>query len=458
MGLTVSKVVVESIKGISYAELSLSGRALTVLRGMNGSGKSSLLDAISLVFSGGSDPSLIRQGAKSGKVMIELSDGTVIKKAQSQKGSQLVVTTADGETVKAPQAYLQELAASFAFSPLAFLSAPKKDRAAFAAKHANLSFPAKELHGLKFGKLDVGGPVRDLVGPDATLTLDDFDKLRDRIYQLRKARNAESSELEKTVNNLRKSLPDEAQPGNGTAAKLPALQKELAALDESERRDLTAIGIEVEQARASTRDDYDLKAKALRQAFDEDMKAAAAVRDAGLEAIQKAEGEATSEVAAGNTAERTRLQQAIAEAQAGLKRAGEVAALSEHLESQQTRLAEKATEAEALDQALRAMDELKKSKLDNLPIPGLTIVDGEIFVDKIPFDQLNMARKFVVAVQIGSLGLGDLPLILTDTAETLDEKEFASFCQAVEESGMQVIVARVSEGPLSSEPQGALKL
>ncbi len=165
-----------------------------------------------------------------------------------------------------------------------------------------------------------------------------------------------------------------------------------------------------------------------------------------------------NEVKRGNEAERTRLQQAIAEAQAGLKRAGEVAALSKHLDEQQERLAEKSTEAKAFDQALTAMDELKKSKLDHLPIPGLEIRENEVYRNGIPFDQLNHAQRYTLAIEIGSLGLGDLPLIVSDEAESLDANEFEAFCEAIKESGMQVIVARVSDGPLVSEPQSALKL
>ncbi len=433
--LSVSRIEVDAIKGIAHAELNLKGRSLTVIRGANSVGKSSLLDAVASIFQGGSDPSLVRQGAKSGRVRLELSNGVVIEKLQTAKGATLKVTDANGEAVASPQKYVQELATSFAFSPLDFLRAPKNERAAFAAKHANLSFQAKELRNLKFGQLDVGAPVRELVGPDAVLSLEDFDRLRKTVYEKRKAANLLANEAEKSVNSLRKSLPLD-EPGETPAANLPRLQKELAALDEGERRDLTAVGAEAEAARATARLEYDRQ----------------------LTAIYEAESEAVNEVKRGNEAERTRLQQAIAEAQAGLKRAGEVAALSKHLEQQQERLSEKSTEAKAFDQALDAMDALKKSKLDNLPIPGLTIENGEVFRNGIPFDQLNHAQRYVTALEIGALGLGELPLVISDEGESLDEKEFAVFCEAIKESGMQVIVARVDQGDLRSEPQGALKL
>jgi type I site-specific restriction endonuclease len=222
--------------------------------------------------------------------------------------------------------------------------------------------------------------------------------------------------------------------------------------------DLAQVAQQVDEARQQTREEYDKQAAYLRGIFDDGMRAAAQTRDDQLAAIQKAEIEAVTEIRTGSDAERTELQKALAEAQAGLKRAGEVEALAKHLEEQRERLAQKAREADLLDQALKALDQLKQQKLDSLPIPGLEIRENEVYKNGIPFDQLNHAQRYTLAIEIGSLGMGDLPLVVSDEAEALDEKEFQAFCEAVKESGIQLIAARVDSGELRSEPQQALKL
>jgi hypothetical protein len=456
--LSVRRVEITDVKGIAHAELDLAGRSLTLLRGRNGVGKSSILDAISALFAGGSDSSLIRKGAKQAKIKLELSDGRYIEKIQTPKGARLVAMDENGEPIPSPQKYIESLNTSFSFDPLAFLRAPKKDRAAFAAKHANLTFPASELRALKFGQLDAGGPVRDLVGPDATLSLDDFEKLRERVYSLRRARNTEAGELDKTISNLRKSLPMEGEPEAGGGQNMDELQAKLEAFTAALQADLAQVAQQVDEARQQARAEYDNEAAQLRKVFDDGMRAAADKQGDALIAIAAAEVEAVTEIRTGSDAERSQLQKGLAEAQAGLKRAGEVEALAKHLEEQRERLAQKATEADLLDQALKALDQLKKQKLDSLPIPGLEIRDNEVYKNGIPFDQLNHAARYTLAIEIGSLGMGDLPLVVSDEAEALDEKEFAAFCAAVKESGMQFLIARVDSGELRSEPQQALKL
>ena len=445
--MTVTRIEIENIKAITHAELKLAGRTLTVIRGANGTGKSSILDAIASIFEGGSDPSLIRQGAKSGRVRIELSDGKVIEKLQTLKSATLKVLDENGEPVPSPKDFVDSLAASFAFDPLGFVRAPKKERAEFAAKHANLTFTGKEIGALKMGKLDVAAVLREMVKPEATLDLDAFDKLRKSVYERRKTANGAMNELDKTVANLRRSVPAETAEGVGLEDVLVIKQGMLDKLEAAEKGDIAFIEKQVAEATAAARETYEKAVEAARVA-----------RDAELADIRKGEIEAIEGCRIDRAPEREELQRAIGEAQGNLKRVGEIKALSEHLEQQKTRLAEKTAEAESLDQALTALDDLKKSRFDKFPVQGVEFREGECYRDGIPFDQMNQERQLVTAMEIGCLGLGELPFFIMDEAEHFDGVNFETVCKDLEASGVQVIMARVDLGPLRAEPQGALKL
>jgi hypothetical protein len=435
--MNVSRVEIENIKGIVWCELKLAGRALTVLTGANASGKTSILDAIASVFRGGSDPSLVRQGAKTGKVVIELSDGTIIKKAQSAKGTQLSVTTADGEVVKSPQAYIDSLNASFAFDPLAFIKAPKKDRSAFLIKAMPLVFTGADLHGLRMGQIDVAGPLRAMVARDAKLNLVEFEKLRLQVYEKRRNANVAVKELESGIISLRRGIPEDSENEPALHDELLLARQKMANLVERGEADIAEIRKDAESARSVAR-------KRLEEELAE---------------IKTEEDRAVEEVHAEGLKAATPLQRRIGELEGSIKRMGEAEALRAHLAQQQDKLAERADEADTLDRALGALDELKRSKTDSLPIAGLELrEDGEVYRGGIPFDQLNQAQQYWTSFEIASLATGDLPLVIADTAETMDESNLKEFYAAVEASGMQVIVARVDEGPLRSDPQGALKL
>ncbi len=433
--MTVNRIEITNIKGVSYCELTLVGRSLTVIKGANGSGKSSILDAISTIFLGGSDPALIRQGEKAGKVLLELSDGITIHKVQRVNGATLEVRTKDGEKINAPMEFVAKLARSFAFDPLAFLRAAKKDRVEFLLKAMPLAFSGEELHVLKQGKLAVAGPLKDMVAADAKLSLPEFDKLRTAVYERRRTANAAVKELDATVANLRKSLPEAGEDGSNPEA-LKTAQGELDRITRAEQEEITEIHRQVNEAKDQARKAYEAELAGIASGFEEAVQAARNAVAVEKEAIQ----------------------QRIGALQGALKRSGEVEALKSHLEQQKDRLAARMDEAEALDKALGGMDQLRAAKIKTLPIAGLEIRDGEVYRDGIEFDHLNQARQYVTAVEIGSSQCGELPLVVCDEAEHLDSAQQKAFYGAVEASGMQVIMAVVTDGPLRSEPKEALKL
>ena len=104
--------------------------------------------------------------------------------------------------------------------------------------------------------------------------------------------------------------------------------------------------------------------------------------------------------------------------------------------------------ADKLTKALERIDALKAKKLAEDGIEGMEIVDGEVIVDGIPFDALNTQRQYEVAFQIACRGIGQLPLMVCDRAESFDAKNWQDFCEAAKASGFQILAARVTEGPL----------
>ena len=100
-------------------------------------------------------------------------------------------------------------------------------------------------------------------------------------------------------------------------------------------------------------------------------------------------------------------------------------------------------------------DALKSELLSGLPVPGLEIRDGQIYVDGLPFDRVNEARRIRIAVDIAKLRAGRLGLLLVDGMERLDETSFREFVAAVRDSGLQAIVCRVDETDLVIKEEAA---
>ena len=112
--------------------------------------------------------------------------------------------------------------------------------------------------------------------------------------------------------------------------------------------------------------------------------------------------------------------------------------------------AEKSTsdlKAEAITINLRKLDELKAQQLSDIPIPGLEISDGDLLVDSIPYDRVNEAEKSRIAVEIMCLNQGELPLMILDRSEVMDNQNWESFKKACLNKGIQLFTARVTDDP-----------
>jgi hypothetical protein len=104
-----------------------------------------------------------------------------------------------------------------------------------------------------------------------------------------------------------------------------------------------------------------------------------------------------------------------------------------------------------LDNAVKGLDRLKSEKLATLPIPGLEVrLDDknmpEVFVDGTAWPHVNKSMQCKIAITIAAQALGELPLMVLDEAEVLDEDSMQLLIAAAKDLGLQVIMARVESG------------
>ena len=103
----------------------------------------------------------------------------------------------------------------------------------------------------------------------------------------------------------------------------------------------------------------------------------------------------------------------------------------------------------------RRQEQVREEILEDLPIRGLEVKEGEIYFEGVPWPHLEESRRVWLAVQIAQLRSGELGLICIDGLERLDGERFASFVESLLATGAQLIGARVTEGELAvSYPGG----
>lgn len=120
--MKVIRLKAENIKRLVAVEIAPDGAPVVVIRGKNGAGKTSVLDAIAMALGGKAlqPPKPIRQGADRAEVTVDLGDLVVRRTWTGDETSYLSVASKDGVSYRSPQALLDQLVGRISFDPLAF--------------------------------------------------------------------------------------------------------------------------------------------------------------------------------------------------------------------------------------------------------------------------------------------------------------------------------------------------
>lgn len=121
--ITITSMSVKDFQGVHDISVIFSA-GVTYISGANGSGKTSLMHSIAVLFFGveyaGRMP--IREGQKRAEITGTLSNGLTCRMVITPSGMTLTVTDATGLTKGTPRAILNKLMGSLAFDPLRFVT------------------------------------------------------------------------------------------------------------------------------------------------------------------------------------------------------------------------------------------------------------------------------------------------------------------------------------------------
>lgn len=417
----VERIDILNIGGLEEFHADLG--AINLVVGENGTGKSSVLDALEIVLGGGSDPDLIHNKHDHGEVLLTLSDGTTVLKSMERDGSaDLKIRTRDGGAVRAPATYLKTLAAGMGFDPIAFLESDPKERASFLLQNLPLNFDAS--------------PVNEALGAavlTAPVTLQKLNELRLGKYDERTALNRKVRDLEGTIKDMERALP--ADLGKDWGAERERLNAQLSSVG-SEITSLAAqIELEAEQEKTRKRGEIQVKIDALNAELSEH-----------LTLVDKTASDTLADSTAALESERATLSEQLGTAKAKADQEQQAVGIRNAIVDRKKALEGHISEEMRLSEIIERLDKLKHAKLKELPIEGLDLkLDSEgrpvILIGGLPLDKLNRQQQLYVAIQAVSLAEGKLPLILCEAAE-LDDKHVQELSEAAKGAGLQLVLAR----------------
>lgn len=440
--MQIQKISISNILGIE--ELQFDAGQFNSIEGRNGQGKTSILESIKAVLKTGHDATLLRHGEEKGEIVLVLDDGQSIAKKVGTDASTTEIRDASGKKVARPAEALKAITDMLSVNPIDFLNAPKKDRVRVLLEAMPLEVDAKKLSDI------AGIEVTAQPGVHALQVISATHKI---VYDERTGTNRAVSEKKSTINQLRNALPEMPKGVEGDEDELVAKINEATTARDTK---LGKIRDKMDGIKATAQKSIDdLRTKL--QADIDKLKADAQVQVDAIQAdVAENQAKANTATDATKAACQTTIEPLLA-AQAIIRNnreaVGKRKQTLETIEQMGNDLELLEDVAKSQTQALVDIEQYKSDLLNDLPIPGLEVTDGEIMRNGVHFDRLNTAQQVEIAVEIAKIRSGDLGVVCVDGLELLDSAKFVAFRESAIASGLQLFVTRVGDNDLAIDNQ-----
>lgn len=431
----VKKIWIRNVMGID--ELEIEPGDVTIIEGGNGTGKTSVLEAIKAAEAGGHDATLLRNGAEQGETVLLFEDDVEVRKRIWAHKSDLVGKHPTMGTISAAQTYLRGLTDHLSLNPVEFLTSSNRVERLLEAMPLSL-----ERSTLQEAVEGTGLDVPDLDGHHA---LQAIEVVKKRVYDERTGENRIVKENRTTSEQLEASLPADFENPTVLENRLRDLEGAHRDASQELQRQLSELDTERERELGRIREATALRVRELEEEIRKlERESAAAIETTTADFASKKE-----DLLLDRRPQVNQIGTQVTELREQLKAADRYENTRVMLEKARATAAAHEAQSEAMSAALGRLDLLKTHLLKQLPIPGIEIRDGEIYEGDVPFPRLNMARRIKLAVRLSALRAGALKLVVVDGLECLEKEPFNLFVQELAESGLQGIVTRVTSGPLT---------
>lgn len=388
----INELLIENVKRVKAVQFEPSADGLTIIGGRNGQGKTSVLDAIAWALGGNNyKPSVPeRDGALvPPNLHIELSNGLIVER----KGKNSTLKVTDPEGNKSGQQLLNEFVSTLALDLPKFINGSDKDKADSLLKI-----------------LGIGDVLAQL------------DVKENQLY-------AQRTEVGRIADRKKKAADE--MPMYPNVPKEPVSATELI----KQQQEILARNGENEQKRQNAAR-YERMLAEAQIAFDE-----------AKAALQKAEQDCLT---ARKSAEDLH-DESTAELEKNL---AEIEALNIKIRANSTKEAAEVEannlqqEYDGLTEQIESIREERSKLLDSaeLPLPGLSVQDGKLIYNNMPWDGMSGSDQLKVATAIVRKLNPQCGFVLMDKLEQMDLETLQEFGVWLKQEGLQVIATRVSTG------------
>jgi energy-coupling factor transporter ATP-binding protein EcfA2 len=405
-----------NFKRLHDVRIDPGGRAVVVLTGRNGAGKSSVLDAIWAAIGGApASPEVpVRRGESEAFVRLDLGDLRVTRRWEAGGKTALYVDRTDGTKASSPQALLDRLVGLVAFDPYEFTRWPAKDQAKVLMRLAGLEGP--------FAGIDAAAKEAE----------------EERARVNREIRKDEGALASYPPEGGFAGVPDDEVGAGELLASLKALFAEKEANDGVR----AAAAADRERARKAAAD-LEAAGKEAQRLRDQLAKAEQKITDLGTKVSEAHEAAAESEAVAASLSDPDvdSLQARVKDADATnalVRKKRERAAVAARVAAARERSA-------ALTGSIASCRAEKEARLSEAryPVAGLDVRGDVVLFGGVPLAQASSAQQVRLGLAVGAALNPGLRVAVVRDGSLLDEDSSAAVRAWAEETDFQVWVEKV---------------
>ncbi|HET6455535.1 MAG TPA: AAA family ATPase [Armatimonadota bacterium] len=444
--MKITRLQIKDYMGLSMLKLDELGK-LTHITGGNGVCKSVILKAITEAMqSSGTNPGLIKTGAKKAEILLELDHRVMVRRTITQKDNTVKVVD-DGTPVSAPTAYLKSLLGPYPFNPVDFYQGKAKERRKMLLSIIPLQVTCEQMTDL-IRKEETGASLKVLQGVDFNRhALDVIEDVRKRTYDSRHEQGVVITRMRKSIEQDRLEIPETFDADQWSSfdfsVEMGRYQKASDERSKHEKRvsRLEEMGREQQSLKREIADIED-EIRGLKEKLGQ--------KEEELADCEKLSAGLEETIKSATLVDQAPIRKRLDEYESHRELVNKLTAIN------------KRTEALAPEEAVyESLGRLHDVLVGNIPrkllekaespVKGLQFDEENILVDGVQLDLKSTSEQMRIAVEIAVAAIGKLRVICLDRFESLDEdarKDFVKEATAVDRD-IEWFVTEVTGGPLS---------
>ena len=467
--MKITKVKIKNLFGIK--EYEADGKSVELI-GKNGSGKTSVIDAIRYALTNKSDREyIIRNGETEGEILIETDNGLMINRKPRTQQADYKSVKRNGAEVGSPESFLKDIFTSLQLSPVEFMAMDKKHQNAIILDMIEYDWSLATIKEW-FGEI-----VPDINYEQNILqVLNDIQSDKGYYYLKRQDINRDARNKRAFIEEIAETIPTGYEAEKWEKANLSEIYTEIerirkdnetiekaVRLAENRNNKLRSFEAEKEIAIAALDREFNTRAgqisndinrlKAQILALETESKGLAEKKIDKLKVIESeyksnvAKYDAEIEEYKGYAGKETKSTDALSE------KASLVEKMKSHINeyrrmlSLQDEVEELNAVSEILTQKIEKARLLPGEILETaiIPIKGLTVANGIPLISGLPISNLSDGEKLDLCIDVAIQKPNGLQIILIDGVEKLSTDLRTKLYEKCKAKGLQFIATRTTD-------------